>query len=480
MSIRTKLLWLPISLLCLPSFLTGQTAAPACNDQDRIPTTDAGSTSTGTTNCPTFSITVQVGAPPLSTSLTFNSPPSCDIGRRQQDEDCFRCGMPSKGNQCTANAFSVMVEIFSIGGGSPCPIIPTPFPMTVAEAQEATMCRPLPSLGVRTNYCAGSKACSGGNEIVLDASKAPRSMGEGLGERIYFEGDPYDVLPKKWGTSRTRAIQSLPRSHLDSLPPVLRSVVEKNPRLDGIDHLSVSMIRTFRNRGAGSKERVNTRQFHGVVLADGSFTLSSPRIALNRDEQQPFIEEMSYDGSTFFLGTKGKRVYQAYGAEYFDLAYILRCKASPVDPIVTWLRAPVGVEMLPGASYETTHDPERDLYEVFETYPSVQVSTGDAGLTRYLIQGKADELRMILKENRSSDGRLFRRQEFGDHREVSPGVWRPFLVTETRHDPLDLEAPPWLETKMQVESGTPLTLREIQSDQWTLPLVGEERWYLYL
>jgi len=73
-----KLAWF---LFLMPLPIAAQAGGTPCNDQDRIPTTNGGTTSTGTANCPTFSITVQVGAPPLQTSITFNSPAVCDTGR---------------------------------------------------------------------------------------------------------------------------------------------------------------------------------------------------------------------------------------------------------------------------------------------------------------------------------------------------------------------------------------------------------------
>ena len=188
-----------------------------------------------------------------------------------------------------------MVEIFSIGGGSPCPMIPTPYPSTVAEAQAATMCKPLMSLGPTTNYCAGSQSCTGGgSEIVIDDSQRVVSQGEGIGERAYFEGDPYQVLPRRSPTARSRA--SLPRVEIDDLPDLLATLVRQNPGLAGMEGLTVSLRRTFYEEGRNPM--VNDHIFHGVVLGDGAFTLESPRIARDRGQSRPYIEIEGLSGTS--------------------------------------------------------------------------------------------------------------------------------------------------------------------------------------
>lgn len=438
-----------------------------CNDQTRHITTMAGNTSTGTTNCASFSFTLSVAGQ----SFTFSSPASCDTGRRQQDKDCYDCGPASEGNHCDGKGFLANVKIFSIGGANPCPTLPEPLPTSLADASAAVQCAPLPELSSEDNWCASVKSCEGQQLTAHDQTEPPLIIGDGQGTRSSRAKRTFEL---DWKSSVPRSdfeawVRALPRDPLTALPSALQGALAETADLEGAEVVGVLDIVYFEN---GVPWIINRFDFTALVRKGGLHVRQREFVPDEDGEVSAREESLIYDGRTLLVESSGGWVGQAYLPGYFDLPAVLRARIAPYALLSTWLNDPFGVQRLVGTKYESLADAKGEPI-VIESYPEMR-GPGTDGSTVYRFGGRSAFPRVASIEYRAGDGTTRILREFSAWSEVSEESFRPSRVVETR---LGEKGELQRMTTLQLRSAREWSLAQARDRGWLVPRC--EEWFVY-
>ncbi len=452
--------------LIASSHLSTPAQAQACNDNSRTIQVPAGTTSAGEQNCPSITFTVNVAG----SGVEFTTPTSCSKGSTVRDEDTWSCGPPANGMHCDPQGYEVKVKVYSIGNEDPCPGIPDTLPETLKEAEEMFKCKQPPLVNSFHVYSAAVTACDTGIDSAL---RMDGEIVDGSADSFtVVTGDPDHLLAQQEPNELYEQLVELQSSPIDSLPTELQTVVALHPSLNGARNINALVEYEFAdvpNYG----DVVNRFRVEGTVLASGRFSVSSTTRTTLEGDVVPSIEELSYDGTNFFIGTPGSPRFNAYSASSPQFPRAFSSQARFVEPLLDWVRSPFPITLFPDidrTSAVTGPSGEETLVEIRETYPGMfDGTTHLAGEIVYVLSVGA-VIHPVEVRYLDGAGNLTTRVTFSNYGTLDEGLWRPFLVVRREYSPGSSE--PWLtctltvtEAELVSEAEASATLPRAQSTQ---------------
>ena len=453
-----------------------QPATPtlACNNQARTLTTQQGETVTAEQSCTSVSVTVNVAG---IGEVGFETPESCPSGKRVQSEDCFDCGPASQGNHCTARGFKANVKTYTSGSGNPCPSIPEELPSTIEELNAIFSCKPLALDGDTDVWCASVRSCSDGQLESIYTHAQALTQANGSPVVISLEDpDPFlSAGQPSPGTAEAffAAAQTLSTSQMPTLLAQCLATYAPLPAVGGL-HANVTLEH---HRAAPESPVVNTFSLSGMMAADGRHVFLLPSRGTLEGAARVVIQELAFDGITFFEGYQGEPYYRAYSSASAQQARARGLHERYLSPLEQWVANPLRVLRFPGTAYSVSETPE-GLVLITESYAGTGIdSPMGLGTTTYTIDVSSETPHVTRIEIRSDQGALTRRRDFSDFQTLENGVWRPRLIREEFHRTSSEE--PWLIKTVQILRANVLGASEFESDWWR-PKSDQNWWYVHI
>lgn len=463
----TALACLARSVVLLALLSSPHAAGQQCNDLTRTKQQEAGTTSSST-NCAVASVTVSI----LGQSATFTTPSSCLNSKTTYAETIYSCGPAATGIHCSAHGFPAAIKVWRMGGANPCPIgWPASFD-SFAAASKAFSCADLPLVTDTYDWSASVKNCGSGTAPAELAHGA--EAGDAEDRYLIWNLDPRPGLPGPTQTPMESFVAAISTLDPAALPSPLAAVWSAHAPIDGVADLSAKIVYHFAAEPGSVIE--NSYYLSGVVRRDGRFYLERSQ-SVTRPSEAPLllVEQLSFDGATFFWGTRGAPRYNAWASSSARRDAELQRVAPYAAILVDWVKNPFFLSLVPG--YELTTEvlgsaggnPTR--VRVSASHPQLAPALrGTARWTIDLASGHHPESLELL----TPGGEVHRRFTYSDWKPIVDGNWRPFRIVEERFAP-GSSAPVQVVTT-QILAGVGLPEDELGEVPRARP--AQERWYL--
>ncbi len=398
-----------------------------CNDTTRKKDEDSGTTTSGEVQCPSTTIAGQ--------TITG---PKCYTDKKFRRDTLFKCEGMLKDVHCKPKGGKSWVFFYTID--DPCPTVPTTLEELQRFAKHGFNCKP-PKLFDKTfDYSATVCDCVNGKAVSYHESGSSEEIDGHL--VVYWDHFPDDLLPGAYENPNLillEEIETIDPGELGS-PVLLEAWASHAPAA------AASLTATVRHDGRLSTQEpagpdpvivVPTSYEHTVtgIVSGGGFSVTSTSIGTEADSDRPAtaLDDLAFDGISFFVGTRGNERYHAY-ADGPVRWQAMDGQAFYLDPLIRWVENPFDVSLQAGASYsesapyvsggdtyvDVTVDNPAGVSEVGSTVYSVNVSRN-----HHVAQVQVfDQARVLL-----------RKTTFAAFAQISAGNWRPSTVVERRYGP---------------------------------------------
>jgi len=394
-----------------------------------------------------------------------------------QSTDCFDCGPPSDGNHCTARGFRANVKTYSSGGANPCPEIPSELPSTIEELNATFSCQELTLDNDEDVWCASVTECTSGQLQSIYQHGEPLQQSDGSSVVVSL-GEPdafLDSTPPSPGEAEATftAAQTLSTTEM---PALLAECLDACAPLAAVNdmHADVTLEHYLDSQ---SSPIVSTYSLSGMMTADGRFALQLPnRSTVEGDSPRVVIQELAFDGVSFFEGYQGEPYYRAYSSTSTKQALAMGLHERYVAALEDWVVDPLRVLRFPGTQYSVEESLE-GLVVITESYALTGIqSPFGLGTTTYTVDASSEPPHVLRIEVRNDEGELTRRRDYSDFRTLENGAWRPRLVSERYYRASRGELR--LTKTTRVLRATPLESSAIEA-QWWRPSSDQNWWYIH-
>jgi hypothetical protein len=451
----------------LATVAAAQTSAgtSACNNLARV-LLIAGGTSENTISCTPWSLAVNI---PGIASASLSGPSACVTSRVIRTGDTFGCSGTAVGIHCRTDGDSVQIK--TAVNSNPCPGIPLTLPTTAAEARAATSCGALGPEIVETNYSASIKNCL---TSIEDPQRADGEVvAEGSGNFHVRLGDPTSMLAPPVPNEAFLTLDALQTETAANLPLVLQQALQSYPSVHGFAGLLATVVYSFATPGSETPI-VNRRRIEGTVLADQRFAIAKTYRSETTDGEGIIVtEDVVYDGATLFSHVRGNSTGNAWASTSSHTMSLRQSEGHAALMLADWAYQPFWITRFPGTQRVVESAPGNPMVTVTESYPGFAGPGQSLGTTVYFID-TTDGAKPVAILTKDLDGSVVLRRDFGDHRLVAPGIWRPFSVCESRYQTGASE--PWVVIEMNVQQAT--LLESSASTSFGRPVLANEAWFV--
>jgi len=451
----------------LATVAAADTPAPtsACNNLTRVLLIAAGTTE-NTISCAPWTISVNIAG---IASGSISGPPECMTSRVIRTGDTFGCSGEAVGIHCKTDGDSIQVK--TAVNANPCPGIPLTVPTTLAAARAATSCGALGAEIVETNHSASIKNCPTSIEEGYRADG--EVVAEGTGSFDVRFGDPASMLAPPVPNEAFLTLDALQTETVADLPPVLQQALQSYPAVHGFTGLLATVVYTFATPGSETPV-VNRRRIEGTVLADQRFAIAKTyRSATSDGDGIVVTEDVVYDGATLFSHVRGNSTGNAWASTSSQTMSLRQREGHAALMLADWAYQPFWITRFTGTQRVVESAPGNPIVTVTESYPGFASVGQSFGTTVYFID-TTDGAKPVAVLTKDLDGSVVLRRDFGDHRLVAPGIWRPFSVRESRYQTGASE--PWVVIEMNVQQAT--LLESSASTTISRPVLANEAWFV--
>ena len=463
-----RLVFILLSIVLPAARVSAQSSA--CNNNTRTLQAAAGTTPAGSQSCASVTFTINVAG----SGVTITTPANCSTGSTVRSDDTFSCGPSAPGIHCTAQGFQVNVKVYSTGSGSPCPTIPDTLPTTLAGARALAQCISPPMISSVYTWSAKVQNCPTGTGG--DPRPEGAVLSNGYEQYVVRNGDPDALLAPPPANAVLDQLLALETESISSLPSDLREVRAIHPAIPGVRNVTARITDVFADV-PGHGEVVNAHFIEGTVTADGRFHVSDTFRALAEGAPVPVVQDLAYDGASFFSGIRGNPYYAAYSATSSRIRSAMATEAGFLDGLLDWVRFPFAITLFPGTvrTVETLGpDGDSTLVRVVETYPGVFASPAVAGKTIYVLS-VGNVTHPVSIEHRDAEDNLVTRHEYSEYRSLAAGVWRPTRIVQKEF--VAGSSTPYLVRTMQIVTATLMTASEAEDDLGR-PRSADNLWFV--
>jgi hypothetical protein len=287
-------------------------------------------------------------------------------------------------------------------------------------------------------------------------------------------GSPDAWLGAARPNERLATLERLQTAPLEHLPVELRDVATAHAAMAGVKGLDAVITRECIEPGGTI---TNTYAIQGQVRHDGSFAVTSSTPGMCEGAPIIGVTELAFDGASFFVGTPGNPTYTAYASTSTSIDSALGMQASFMEPLRAWVYSPFWITQFPGTAYAraVVGGGDNARVSITETYPGMLQAPALAGRTVYTLRVTQSGTHPVAIEHLDSGGHVQIRREYGDYRELAPGVWRPMEIVERRFR--DGKEPFLVETT-RIRAALPMT-RDESAAPLPRPRPEENRWRVH-
>jgi hypothetical protein len=410
---------IPATACLFASVVTAQ-----CNNQDRQPQIEAGTSNLTYKPCPEITITVKL--------ISYSTPGQCVDTKAIYRDTVYSCGVESPGNDCNPQGHKSEKALYT--GGS-CPslsnIVDTEFddwedvPKAVLDALE---CKD-PSIEVKSfDWSSQTTRC--------DGTAVLRSVGEiftapnGL-DYVIWRGDTADwtpdVLDRPFLTPYDRANRDLPSAGVFG---PLAAVIDDHPRLSGASVVANSEILSYDQ--SGNLIHKVAASIQGNLVSSGSFDVLETMVGKLEGEPETIVSRISYDGRALKVSNNGGGAGRVRGAGSENFEGEFRLETALFSELFWWIEGPFRIPRFAGIEYvlETNSEGTRDF-----VHRMAALGDGSSFLARtYELRILGDGARRPHSVTTyDALGQVIEEVVYGRYMEVTPGVLRPRTITRTKH-----------------------------------------------
>jgi len=443
----------------------GPAPTSACNNLTRV-LLIAGGTSQTTIQCGQWSL--QVTLPGVG-QMMLSSPPQCLTSLVVRSGDTFGCSGTANGIHC--NTAGDSITITTTVNPNPCPGFPATVPTTLAEARAATSCGALGNQTVEVNNSASIKNC--GTAVPGHFRLEGDLVQEGSGSFTVRLGDPASLLTPPNQNEPFLTLNSLQTAEVTSLPLVLQETLATYPSVHGFGGILATVEYTFRLPGTETPA-VNRQRIEGQVLADQRFSIAKTHRGSTAGGAGVVVtDEIVFDGATLFAHVRGNSTGNAWNSESPQMTTIRNSEAHAALMLSDWAYQPFWITRFAGTQRMVETTPGSSIVTITESYPAFMPSGPALGTTIYYVDTTYGA-RPVTILTKDAEGAVVLRRDFGDHRLVAAGTWRPFSVRESRFQPGSTE--PWVVVDLSIQQAS--LLEQSSPTVFARPSFADEVWYV--